>query len=259
MAFHIDTYYIPRIYGYGYAKELFEKTTPIRGGDQSMRRLAKRNDATKWLKHEILDGVDVYIAGLHNTDVITYYPTHYEIHMGGWDSISTRLFIEAITCNRCASVKLRDYIPAGFRDLNDATVLYDGYPITAKGRYKFSYDDKPLSDLPSLQKYKVNRKRMNEVRALAKPFYSYMQTMAGLSPEEMEQMNVPWRGTLDIVEHLQDEDKWWALFQYLSWHSRIAHWSTGNRITYVRSLKVMRNSVENALKGKFAEEVLEAV
>ena len=265
MAFHIDTYHIPRIYGYNHAKELFKSITPIRGGDQSVRRLGKRSDANKWLKHEIREGVDVFIAGLHSTDVVTFYPSHYEIYMGGWDSQSTMMFIEAVTGNPCSSVQKKNYIPSGFPDINEARVVYDGHPIYANTRYKFDYDDKPLSALPSLQKYKVNRKKMSEVRKIAKPFIEYLTAMSSLSDAVGDRPHGTdyWTQRREIqgeklVARLSMDDKFWETYQYLSEYTATYEWQPqGQRVTINPSN--MKKHIEKELRHVFAKEVLEVV
>ncbi len=267
MAFHIDTYHIPRIYGYDHAKRSFDSITPIRGGDQSVRRLGKRSDANKWLKHEIREGVDVFIAGLHSTDVVTFYPSHYEIYMGGWDSQSTMMFIEAVTGNRCKSVQKKDYIPSGFPDINEARVLYNGNPIYASTRYKFDYDDKPLSELPTLQKYKVNRKKMSEVRKIAKPFLQYMNAIGSLSDEvhEVEGVINYWTTQREVegeklMARLVNEDKFWETYQYMSARFATREWQgQGRDYKITINPAKMKKHIESELRHMYAKEVLEVV
>lgn len=260
MAYHIDTHHLPRIYGYDHAKRIFDSITPIRGGDQSVRRLGKRSDANKWIKHEIREGVDVFIAGLYSTDVVTFYPSHYEIYMGGWDSMSTRKFIEAIQGMWCSSIRESDYIPKGYSNLNEATVMYAGHPISASHKYKFDYDHKPLSPLLSLQKYKVNRKKMNAVRREFKSFVTYMETMDGLQDTKLENGGYmrAWRASGDRLRMAQDQDSWWELFQALAWSSRDVDWGRGSPV-YHRRIKGMKRDFDNMLKVAFSREVLEAV
>jgi hypothetical protein len=268
MAFHIDTYHLPRIYGYDDAKNRFNNLTPIRGGDQSVRRIGKRNDATKWLKHEIRDGVDVYVVGLHRTDVITYYPTHYEIFMGGWGTTSTMLFITAITGRLCTGISTRNYVPQGFPEsLMGAAHSYNGYPINTRTTYKFDYDDNPL-DLdahPKLVKYKVNRKRMNEVRRVAKPFYDYVNAMNNLTDRNIsddgrnDYWSSPYRNGEKLLADISNQDKWWEMFQCLAWQTqnRRFDYQLGHMV-YERNTSNMKRKIENELKYN-SPHVLDAV
>ena len=258
MAFHIEASHLPRIYGYNHAKEVFNKIEPIRGGDQSVRRIGKRNDATKWLKHEIRDGVDVYIAGLHYTGVVTFYPSHYEIYMCGWNTMSTQIFIHAITGNHCYNVRKSDLVPSGFHVDLPADVWYDGKPMDSSERYKFDYEDNPLQEMPKVVKYRVNRKRMNEVRKIAKPFYQYMETMHNITPiDDIQEMGRWAHMSLDLFKNsLTDESKWWELFQYVANKSYVRHYM--NVWEYERNLTGMKNFIEKELKAN-SPEVLEPV
>lgn len=252
MAFTIEATHLPRIWGYNDAKRWFETIKPIRGGDQSIRRLAKRNDETKWIKHEIRDGIDVYIAGFHHSNIIEYYPTHYVLSMRGWNSLSTMIFIRAITGNDCNGITPSKYIPSGFRADMNADVMYNGYPMRSSGEYKFDYDDKPMQEMPALHKYKVNRKRMNEVRKMAKPFYEYVDSMANLMDGKVADQTTYWplrsRSRVNSgMMHLQDQDKWWALFEYLSLETARRDWSSST-VSYYRDVKAMKQYIEKELK-----------
>lgn len=273
MSYHIDKQHLPRIYNYQDAKDLFDRLTPIRGGDQSLRRIAKRNDASKWLEHEIVDGVDIYTAGLHRSGLISYCPTHYEITMDGWGSMSTMLFITAVTGKLCTGIPTRDYIPQGFpADLLEASFSYNGYPIDTSGTYKFDYDDKPL-DLdahPKLVKYKVNRKRMNEVRKVAKPFYEYIDAMSNLldsNIRDVDDVNAnrtnywdnPYRNTAKVIADIEDQDKWWDMFQCLSWQTQDSKYDyASGKMVYTRNIGAMKYKIEAELKYN-SPHVLDAV
>lgn len=268
MAFHIDTHHLPRIYSYQDAKDLFDRLTPIRGGDQSLRRIAKRNDASKWLEHEIKDGIDIYTAGLHNSGLVKFYPTHYEITMDGYGTTSTMLFISAITGRTCTGISPRAYIPQGFSDsLMEAAHSYAGYPIHTSGTYRFDYDHKPL-DLdahPKLVKYKVNRKRMNEVRRVAKPFYEYVEAMNNLMDADMNSFgrdnywDSPYRNTAHMIANIENQDKWWEMFQCLAWQTQSSRYDFDlGKMVYTRSIGAMKHKIDAELKYN-SPHVLDAV
>jgi hypothetical protein len=255
MAFHIDANVLPRIHGYDQARELFNSITPIRGGDQSVRRIGKRNDASKWLKHEIRDGVDVFIAGFHRSKIVEYYPTHYNLSMCHWNSLSTQLFIFAITGNRCGSVRHSEYIPRGFSaEVGTADAMYADYPIRSSEAYKFDYDDKPLQEMPVLNKYKVNRKRMNEVRKQASPFIEYMGAMHNLAPDNDDSgsnyWSSPYRTTEAVVREISNTDLWWDMFECIAWNTQGRKYDVNTgKVTYIRNIQAMRNWVDGALKA----------
>jgi len=253
MAFHIDSSVLPRIYGYNHAREMFNNITPIRGGDQSVRRIGRRSDATKWLRHEIRDGVDVFVAGLHHSNIVEYHPTHYELSMCGWNTQSTQLFIQAITGKGCYAVRLSEYVPRGFRADINADATYNGYAIRANGDYKFDYDNKPLQVMPVIKKYKVNRKRMNEVRKVAKPFYEYLDAMHNITPEHVDTNISYWdneyRNPVKLARSLDDKSAWWSMFEVLSWQSRFSKYDhTVGQMVYTRNVAGMKRIVDEYLK-----------
>jgi hypothetical protein len=254
MAFHINANVLPCIHSYNHARELFNSITPIRGGDQSVRRIGKRNDATKWLKHEIRDGVEVFVAGFHRSNIVEYYPTHYNLSMCGWNTQSTQLFITAVTGRGCYAVRSSELVPRGFSANVNADATYNGYAIYESERYKFDYFDKPLQEMPQIKKYKVNRKRMNEVRKTAKPFYEYVDAMSNLLGEEIEQEQTYWqsdyRRTSPVVNNLANKDVWWDMYNAIAWmtQGRYYDFKTG-KMHYSRSAQAMKNWVDGALKA----------
>jgi hypothetical protein len=254
MAFHIDASVLPRILSYNHARELFHDITPIRGGDQSVKRLGNRNDATKWLRHEIRDGVDVFVAGFHNSNIVEYHPTHYNISMCGWNTLSTQLFITAITGSGCYGVRSSELVPRGFDAHVNADATYNGYGIYASERYAFDYVDTPMQEMPRIKKYKVNRKRMNEVRKIAKPFYEYIDAMGNLMGEEIDgdvtYYQSDYRNPSRVVEDLPNEYVWWDMFNAVAWMKQGRHYDykTGKQ-HYYRSVKAMKDWIDDALKA----------
>lgn len=255
MAFHIDANVLPRIHGYNHARELFNSIPPIRGGDQSVRRIGKRSDATKWLRLEIRDGVDVFVAGFHHSNIVEFYPTHYNISMCGYNTISTQLYITAITGHGCYNVRSSELVPRGFSADVNADATYNGYPIYANSRYEFDYSDKPMQTMPVLKKYKVNRKRMNEVRKTAKPFYEYIEAMSNLMGEEIDNETNYWqseyRNPSRAVHDLPNKDVWWDMFNSVAWSTQSRHYDykTGKQ-HYYRNVKTMKEWIDNALKAE---------
>ena len=264
MAFYIDTAPIRRIPNYTSAKEWFEYLTPVRGGDQSVRRIGNRKDDTKWLKHELRDGVDVYVAGFHSTELITYYPTHYKLSMRGWVSTSTRLFVEAVMGVSVHNLNEREYVPQGFTMPFDWNIWYNHYPIVSSKVYEFDYDHKPLTAIEQPVKYKVNRKRMNEVRKVAKPFYTYIDTMHNLmdDPKEGHKSRPDTKyshASVDVfVADLPDQEAWWDMFQALSFMTEGRKWVYGTGSVHYRQPKAMKQVIERALKAT-SNHVLDVV
>lgn len=264
MGFHIDASVLPRIYGYDHARELFNSITPIRGGDQSVRRIGRRSDAAKWLRHEIRDGVDVFIAGLHHSNIVEYHPTHYELSMCGWNTQSTQLFIHAITGKSCYNICASAFVPRGFSVDIYADAMYGEYAIRANGDYKFDYDHNPLQEMPVIKKYEVNRKRMNEVRKLAKPFYEYIDAMHNISPEQVESKvsywDNPYRNAANLALALKDKDAWWSMFGVLEWQTRFTRYDhIAGQMVYTRNVEGMKRIVDEYLKDNNPQVLDEVV
>jgi hypothetical protein len=254
MAFHIDTKPIEFMPTYQSAKAVFERLTPIRGGDQSLRRIGKRSDDTKWLKHEIHEGIDVYVAGFHRTNLVTYYPTHYKLSMRGWTTLSTRLFIQAVIGVPVYYLHEKDYVPKGFRVPFDWNILYNYMPIKSNVSYDFDYAHNPLSEMDKPPKYKINRKRMNEVRQVAKPFYAYIHTMDNLLGDmemaDKSYWDSPYRHSPSkVMEDINNQECWWAMFECLAWQTQGRAWNhKAGKTEYWRKPDAMKQSIEESLK-----------
>jgi hypothetical protein len=254
MAFHIDIKPIKKMGSYQQAKDMFNNLTPIRGGDQSLRRIGNRSDETKWLKHEIRDGVDVYVAGFHYTDLVTYYPTHYKLSMHGYYSMSTRLFIEAVLGVPVYNLSEKEYVPKGFKVPFDWNILFNYYPIKSHKVYDFNYDNTPITVLEQPTKYKVNRKRMNEVRKTAKPFYNYIDAMDNLVGDMdvafKNYWDSPYRDSYKVIANLGVEEQWWDMFECIAWQTQRSNWDhKSSQRVYVRQPNAMKKLVDDALKA----------
>ena len=153
MGFHINVHNMPRIETYEQAKREFDSRKVVRGENQSVRRLGDRYEKEKWMRKEIQDGIEVYIAGYYDTDLIRFYPTHKEITLGGYPSTSTEYFVNYIGSLSLRSFEHKEYVPAPFTksplvansDIVCSVGYHDSY-INAYDWYKFDYDNKPISD-----------------------------------------------------------------------------------------------------------------
>jgi hypothetical protein len=174
--------------------------------------------------------------------------------MNGYDSISTRLFIQTVKGVGVYPIKSRDYIPHGFDAPFKWDISYNDYPISSIEVYDFTYDDKPITKLEQAVKYKVNRKRMNEVRKVVVPFYKYIDSMDKLLPtHEISDRSVwasKYRNGDNIIANIGNEEEWWDMFEVMSWHTQGRGWDhqTGKSI-YWRNVKAMKKMVDDALKA----------
>ena len=94
MAFHIDTQGIPTLRTYEKASKLEASIKPIRGRSDNCKPIGDRKKQHMSIRR---DGNNVIRARLHNTDVVAFHEDGLiEINMGGWNSVSTRLFLQEV-------------------------------------------------------------------------------------------------------------------------------------------------------------------
>ena len=195
MGFHINVYNMPRIGDYKHAKEIFAKTTAVRGENQSVRRLGDRYEKEKWLRQEIQDGVEVYIAGYYNTDLVRFYPTHKEITLGSYPSLSTCYFVQRISGVHLQSFEHKNYVPSPFTKSplvkNHQIECFMGvssgrYYMNAHDWYKLDYNNEPLNheQFETPVRYKFDASQMRELRKPYKKLLKYADTMLKLSDGE---------------------------------------------------------------------------
>lgn len=223
MAFSIDVHDLPTIRSYEDAVRVFTDIKPIRGGSQSVKRLGKRSDKNKTLVEEIVDGIKVYRARLWYSDLVSYFPTHYEISMGGYPSRSTEKFIDKVSPSFISKAQKSDFIPKDFVLDSEISRYYyfAGVPINTGSVYKFAYgSNAPLEPLkhPTYQKFAVDRKKMNEVRRNYRPFTYYVRAMHGLTqPDTFERSGYKLYSYTQVIEMVESGDlrAWSDIFSWL--------------------------------------------
>ena len=217
MAFHIDVSHLPSIQTYANAKRIFEDSKPVKGGSQSVKRIGRRYDNTKWLRQDMLDGVEIYVAGFYHTDLVTFYPTHYEISMRGWNTYSTVLFVEKITGCHTYNISQSRLSPRGMQGIQEADFRYNGIPITASKKYKFDYNHQPLEPdrHPKVYKYTIDRKAMKEVRDIYRPFMNYIKAITKIDRSEVDVSKNMGLSDDKIIAMMQDESQWGELYESL--------------------------------------------
>jgi hypothetical protein len=230
MGFHINVYNMPRINDYKHAKEIFNSKTVVRGENQSVRRLGDRYEKEKWLRQEILEGIEVYTAGYYDTDLVRFYPTHKEITLGSYPSSSTQYFVEYIAGLGLYPFEHKRYVPAPFTRsplvknnqiecyINNSHGRYD---MNADDWYKLDYNNKPIdeSQFEKPVKYRFDASQMRELRKPYKKLLKYADTMLKLNSEGVEndeklseQVSV-YRDRL--LELFADEDKTYLSYYHL--------------------------------------------
>lgn len=192
MGFHINVYNMPRIGNYDEAKGEFESRTVIRGGDQSVRRIGDRYEKEKWLRKDMLDGIEVYTAGYYNTDLVRFYPTHKEITLGGYPSRSTQYFVNWIGGVNISEFDHKRYVPSPFtrsplvKNHQIECHVNGGHCMNATDWYKFDYTNTPLNieQFETPVKYRFDASQMRELRLPYKKLLKYADTMLKLTNNE---------------------------------------------------------------------------
>jgi hypothetical protein len=192
MGFHINVYNMPRIDNYDEAKKEFESRTVVRGENKSVRRLGDRYEKEKWLRQEIQEGVEVYIAGYYDTDLVRFYPTHKEITLGGYPSTSTQYFVNWIGNVHIGEFDHKRYVPSPFtrsplvKNHQIECHVNGGHCMNATDWYKFDYTNTPLNieQFETPVKYRFDASQMRELRLPYKKLLKYADTMLKLTNNE---------------------------------------------------------------------------
>jgi hypothetical protein len=230
MGFHINVYNMPRINDYKHAKEIFSSKTVVRGENQSIRRIGDRYEREKWLRQEILDGIEVYTAGYYDTDLVRFYPTHKEITLGSYPSSSTQYFVEYISGLGLYPFEHKRYVPAPFTRSplvkNHQIECFinqrgDKFYMNASDWYKLDYHNEPINpeQFEAPVKYGFDVRQMKELRLPYKKLLKYADTMLKLNSEGIEndeklseQVSVYRDRILDLFA---DEDKTYLSYYHL--------------------------------------------
>lgn len=192
MGFHINVYNMPRIDNYDEAKKEFESRTVVRGENKSVRRLGDRYEKEKWLRQEIQEGVEVYIAGYYDTDLVRFYPTHKEITLGNYPSTSTQYFVNWIGNVHIDEFDHKRYVPSPFtrsplvKNHQIECHVNGGHCMNATDWYKFDYTNTPLNieQFETPVRYKFDASQMRELRLPYKKLLKYADTMLKLTNNE---------------------------------------------------------------------------
>ena len=249
MGFHINVYNMPRMYTYEQARDTFNSRTAVRGEDQSIRRLGDRYEKEKWLRQEIIDGIEVYIAGYYETDLVAFYPTHKEITLGGYPSISTEYFVEYISGHHLFSFEHKKYVPPPYTRSplvkNHQIECYINligtpYHMNAYDWYKINYDGTPVDETQFEKpiKYRFDATQMRELRKPYKKLLKYADTMLklcngeGMANDESlnQQANKYSHSPEGVLNLCADEDKTSLAYYYILRLCQHNVWQGWNKI-----------------------------
>jgi len=263
MGFHINVYNMPRINDYKHAKEIFNSKTVVRGENQSVRRLGDRYEKEKWLRQEILDGIEVYTAGYYDTDLVKFYPTHKEITLGSYPSSSTQYFVEYIAGLGLYPFEHKRYVPAPFTRSplvkNNQIECYinqlgDKFYMNAHDWYKLDYHNEPINpeQFEKPVKHKFDASQMRELRLPYKKLLKYADTMLKLNTDGFENdeklselVSVYSDRVLDLFA---DEEQTYLSFYHLVRQTQHSRWTgSGGYVSYV-NIGMIKRYIDRQIK-----------
>jgi hypothetical protein len=264
MGFHINVYNMPRINDYKHAKEIFNSKTAVRGESQSVRRLGDRYEKEKWLRQEIQDGIEVYVAGYYNTDLVRYYPTHKEITLGGYPSTSTEYFVGYIGGLSLYPFEHKKYVPAPFtrsplvknNQIECSVYLHGEHRyMNAYDWYAIGYDNKPIypEQFEKPVKYRFDASQMRELRKPYKKLLKYADTMLKLnsdgveSDDELNKQLPNYHSSENTLALCADEDKTYLAYYYLVKHTQHRRWQSSG-YTYYCNIGMIKRWLDKQIK-----------
>jgi hypothetical protein len=181
------------------ARDLYNAITPIRGS-QDVRPLKKREHTRRITK--LND--DAYAYVMYSTRVVTCLSDGtIELHLGGWNTPTTREFISKYTPLRVHTSHGILYVCNVYMDGEN----YPSLPIDPDQTTFFRVDDTGKIHLVGkvvAYKMQVNRERSKKVRELIKPFLDYCDSMLtimdwAVSYDELKK-NAAWQIDYDQME-----------------------------------------------------------
>jgi hypothetical protein len=262
MGFHINVWNMPRIETYDKAKEVFESKTAVRGENQSVRRIGDRYEREKWLRQEILDGIEVYTAGYYDTDLVRFYPTHKEITLGSYPSTSTQFFVEYIGGVNLQQFEHKKYVPAPFTRspmvknhqiecyINNVHGLYY---MNADAWYKLDYNNKALdeSQFETPVKYRFDASQMRELRKPYKKLLKYADTMLKLNTDGLENDEKLSQALYEYKNKLAlfaDEEQTYLSFYHLVRQTQHSRWQGNGGYKYYVNVGMIKRYLDKRIK-----------
>ena len=262
MGFHINVYNMPRIETYDEAKKVFNSKTLVRGEQKSIRRLGDRYEKEKWIRQEMQDGVESYVAGYYNTDLVRFYPTHKEITLGGYPSTSTQFFVEYISSINLQQFEHKKYVPSPFTRspmvknhqiecyINNVHGLYY---MNADAWYKLDFKNKALdeSQFETPVKYKFDASQMRELRLPYKTLLKYIDTMLKLNNEgvetdkDLDNKVREWEG--NKLHFLAQESNMYLAYYHLLRQTQHYRWSN-NKQVYYSNMGMVKRYLDKLIK-----------
>lgn len=260
MGFHINVHNMPRIDSYSRAKQEFESRKVVRGENQSVRRLGDRYEKEKWLRQEIQDGIEIYIAGYYDTDLVRFYPTHKEITLGGYPSLSTRYFLNWISGLSITEFEHKRWVPTPFTrsplvkngDI-ECMVGLNRDCINAYDWYKFDYNNIPLNreQFEKPVKYRFDASQMRNLRKPYKDLLKYIDTILKLNNntgiEKDKELEVKVNSYQDKLELLLNDDKYLSMY-FLCSRTQHHRWVSSGQYDKTVNIGMIKRYVDKMIK-----------
>ena len=185
---------VPGCRTYSQAMTIFDESKPIRGRSPELRPLGSRRDCDSYSVRMHNDAVQFV---LYKTPVITFTKgedgaTNIQIITGGYDSVSTRMFIERVLSVSCYSRNRHTLIEFG----DEKHLLGDEIKL------RFADGKLSLAGAPTTRYgYRLNRKAANNVRAKYRAFDNYLKGFIALRMGQVKTHS----GYIDVVEYTAAE------------------------------------------------------
>ena len=173
---------IPYIRHFEEAKQVYERTKPIRGRSDDKRPLADRSAVDSYyITHNKGDGS--YSCVLYQTKVLTYYADDtVVIDTGRWESQTTRAFIQNILGLACFRKNQYDVLLLDTnRRVEPFCILGKEPTVIRQGQNSEVWE---LVKSPVVKEVKLLRKEANNVRARYKEFTDYLKNILRLRADE---------------------------------------------------------------------------
>ncbi len=264
MGFHINVFNMPRIQDYKHAKEIFNSKTVVRGENQSIRRIGDRYEREKWLRQEILDGIEIYTAGYYDTDLVRFYPTHKEITLGSYPSTSTQLFVEYIAGLGLYPFEHKRYVPSPFTRSpmvkNSQIECFlnqcgDKFYMNADDWYKLDYNNQPLNSeqFEKPVRYCFDASQMRDLRKPYKDTIKYIDTILKLNNNTGMEIDKEMGDKLDAygddkLKMLRDDNNRYLAMYYLCTRTQHHRWLGNGQYDKTVNIGMIKRYIDKLIK-----------
>jgi len=176
----------------------YESVVPYRSGNDKGKRPLGNNRRYTSLQIDKYTETNAVALSLYGKDIVTFFPSgRIEVCLGGYDSVSTRQFITAVTPWSCEIHKGTTYL-----------VTAAGHYVFPNSQYVLILEDSVVLNPQQEVIYLLNRKALNVIRDKYKPFREYVKSMGSITncitTEEFNAANVPdgWNNREGRVQRL---------------------------------------------------------